>query len=350
MILYIYYKYMHCFFDTEGISRTKEISMYFFMLLWLFYSETSVLQPLGGISMLLTIFVLTWIYEGSLKGKFALTLFIYALNSLCKVLTNRVIVFWEMKTGTDMFHEAEIIGMLVLMFVCELLVELAVEHIQRIRVRLAENESAKRQLEGYSNQLSVLKNSEEKVRGLRHDLKHHLNELMILAERDESSEIKEYIKSMDGFMTYSGEYVSSGNTDIDSLLNLMLDAAKKELCDVSCRVCIPSGLDIAPFDLNVILGNLLDNAILAAKQTQEKRLCIKISYKLGMLLINVENSYAGKVIKEGNRYISTKEDSIEHGRGIENVRCIVEKYDGNMEIKDDNNMFRVKIFLYAAAE
>lgn len=348
MILYIFYKYMHCFFDTGEISRIKEISAYLFMLLWFCFVSSSASYPFREVLMLLIIFVLTWLYEGSLKRKLALTLLIYGINFLCEHVAGYVPVFLRVDEGTDIFYMAETISTLILMYLCEQLVEMIREHMCRVRIRLAESKSAKRQLEGYSNQLEVLKGSEEKVRGLRHDLKHHLNELMLLAERDEVSEIKEYIKSMDSFMTYSREYVSSGNTDIDSLLNLMLDVAKRELSDVSCRVCIPSGLAIDPFDLNVILGNLLDNAMLAAKQTQEKHLHIRISYKLGMLLIDVENSYAGELIKEGSRYISTKADSIEHGRGIENVRCIVEKYDGNIQISDDNNMFRVKIFLYAA--
>ena len=344
MIFYIFYKYMHCFFDTGEVNRKKEISVYLLMLLWFAFVESFSEPDLSYATTALILFVLTGLYQERLKKKLFVTVVIFGMYVLCKVLVARMLPFFRL--DSDIVFIIEQVSILALMYIFELLAEIWTEHLRSLHVKMAENENTKRQLAGYSNQLDVLKNSEEKVRGLRHDLKHHLNELMYMAEHDQSSDIKAYIKSMDSFMTYSGEYVSSGNKDIDSLLNLMLDDAKRELGEVSCKVCIPSELDIELFDLNVILGNLLDNAIRAAKQTGEKYLYVRISYKMGMLLIHVENSYTGNVIKEGDHYCSTKEDSVAHGMGIANVRCIVNKYDGDMIITEENNLFLVKVMLY----
>lgn len=335
---------MHCFFDTEEVNRKKEISVYLLMLLWFTFVESFSEPDLSNATMLLIIFVLTWLYQAHLKRKLLVTVVIFGAYILCKVLVARLLSFFWF--DSDIVFIIEQVSILTLMYIFELLAEIWTEHLRNLCIKMAENENAKRQLAGYSNQLDVLKISEEKVHGLRHDLKHHLNELMFMAERDQSSDIKAYIKSMDSFMTYSGEYVSSGNKDIDSLLNLMLDDAKRELGEVSCKVCIPSELDIELFDLNVILGNLLDNAIRAAKQTGEKYLHVRINYKMGMLLIHVENSYTGNLIKEGGRYRSTKEDSAAHGMGIANVRCVVKKYDGDMVITEENGLFLVKVVLY----
>lgn len=344
MIFYIFYKYMHCFLDTEEISRRKEISVYLLLILWFTFVESFSTSDFSNMIMALLIFILTWLYRARLKKKLMVTGLAYGTYILCKILVTYTLSFFYY--DSEIAFLVEQIAMLASMYILELLAEIVAEYMKNIRIKMAENEHTKRQLAGYSNQLDVLKNSEEKVRGLRHDLKHHLNELMLLAERDESTEIKEYLKSMDSFMTYSREYVSSGNTDIDSLLNLMLDDAKRELGEVSCKVCIPSGLEIEPFDFNVILGNLLDNAIRAAKQTKEKYLRVVISYKMGMLLIHVENSYAGELIKKWGRYLSTKEESTAHGRGLANVRCIVEKYDGDIEMEDADHLFQVKVLLY----
>ena len=344
MIFYIFYKYMHCFLDTQEVNRRKEISVYLLLVLWFTFVESFSTSDFSNIIMALIIFILTWLYQARLKKKLMVTVFAYGTYILCRTFVTYTLTFFYY--DSEIAFLVEQIAMLASMYILELLTEIVAEHMKNIRIKMAENEHTKRQLAGYSNQLDVLKNSEEKVRGLRHDLKHHLNELMLLAERDESSEIKEYLKSMDSFMTYSREYVSSGNTDIDSLLNLMLDDAKRELGEVSCKVCIPSGLEIEPFDLNVILGNLLDKAIRAAKQTKEKYLRVIISYKMGMLLIHVENSYAGELIKKGGRYLSTKEDSTAHGMGLANVRCIVEKYDGDIETEDADHLFQVKVLLY----
>ena len=350
MILYIFYKYMHYFFDTDNVQWIKESIIYLLMLLWILFVNPSLPRHLKSLSVFLIIFLLTWQYEAQFIKKLSVTLWIYGSYVLCEMLIGALLVMFDPNMRTDTFWTAQAILMLIFMYVWEQTVEFVWERIKKMRLAAAESESAKRQLAGYSNQMDVMKQSEEKIRGLRHDLKHHLNELMLLAERDQADEIKEYIKNMDGFMTYSKEYVSSGNTDIDSLLNLMLDIAKKELGDVSCRVSIPKELAIESFDLNVILGNLLDNAIFAAKQTREKYLKVRINYKAGMLLIQIENSYTGHLKKEGNRYSSTKEEDTEpHGMGLENVKSVVEKYDGDLIMKDENRIFQVKVVLYVSA-
>lgn len=349
MILYIFYKYMHYFFDTDSLLSIKEAVFYLVMLLWLVFVNPSLPQHLKSLSVFLIIFLLTWQYEAQFVKKLSLTLLIYGSYVLCELVIGYLLVLFDPNMRTDTFLAAQTILRLIFMYVWEQAVEHIGEQMKKMRLAAAESESAKRQLAGYSNQMDVMKSSEEKVRGLRHDLKHHLNELMLLAEREKADEIKEYIEHMDDFMTYSKEYVSSGNTDIDSLLNLMLDLAKKELGEVACKVSIPKELAIEPFDLNVILGNLLDNAIFAAKQTREKYLKVKISYKAGMLMIQIENSYAGHLVKEGKRYISTKEDDATvHGIGIENVKSVVEKYNGVLEIKDENQIFQVKAVLYVS--
>lgn len=350
MILYIFYKYMRYFFNTEGINYVKEIMIYFCMLLWLLFVNPSLPEHLKKVSVFLIIFLLTWQYKEKFAKKVCIVLMIYGSYILCEMFTGYLLLLYDQYMHADTFFAGKAILTLFFMYVCEQITELLADCVKKIRFELAQSESAKRQAQGYVNQMDVMKNSEERVRGLRHDLKHHLNELMILAEREEASEMKKYIKNMDAFMVEPREYVSSGNMDIDSLLNLMMNIAKQELDDVSCKVSIPRELSIDPFDLNVILGNLLDNAIFAAKKTQKKYLRVKINYKKGMLFIYIENSYEGELIREGARYGSTKKDSTMHGLGLENVRFVVGKYDGNLELKNDKQLFQAKAVLYVPAK
>ena len=217
--------------------------------------------------------------------------------------------------------------------------------------KLEESALVERQLESYSNQLEIVMKSEEKIRGLRHDLKHHLSEILMMAEGKRVEDIKSYIKNMQMYMTNEKEYVSSGNTDVDSLLNLMINRAGNDLGNFKCKVCVPQELDIQTFDWNIILGNLLDNAISAAKESDDKLLHINITYQRGILFINIKNSYNGVLIKTADKYISTKEydksdNSQVHGLGIKNVKKIVEKYNGSIEINDESGLFDVRLILY----
>ena len=177
-----------------------------------------------------------------------------------------------------------------------------------IYIKLEENVSFERKLESYANQLDVLMQSEEKISALRHDMKHHLNELLIMAKRngDHNNEITDYIQNMQMFMENKSEYSNSGNKEVDSILNYMLNKAQAVLEEVEYKINIPKEMEIRLFDLNVILGNLLENAIEAASHSKEKKLFLLIKFEKGMLFINVQNTYEGGLIKNGKDYLTKK--------------------------------------------
>ena len=49
------------------------------------------------------------------------------------------------------------------------------------------------------------------------------------------------------------------------------------------------------------------------------------------------------VINQKQKFITTKEDKLNHGIGLENVSRTVKKYDGDMRISQENERFIVSI-------
>ena len=208
-----------------------------------------------------------------------------------------------------------------------------------------ENDVLRQKIQNYSNQMEIMLQGEEKVKALRHDMKHHMSELKLMAMKHENKAIQKYIDDMEEFIENPNEIVSSGNVEIDSMLNYMLQRAKKELRVVNVKMQIPAAVSHF-FDLNVILGNLLENAIEAAMKTEEKQLDIDIKLKQGVMRIKIENSFSGRIKKGRQGLLTTKEKKEQHGIGLSNVRKIVEKYNGIMEICPSDNIFCVKLILY----
>lgn len=204
-------------------------------------------------------------------------------------------------------------------------------------------------VEIYSNQLDVILQSEEKARALRHDMKHHINELRVLANKSGVEEIRHYVEQMEEFMYNPGEIVASGNVDIDSELNYILQKAREELTTVLIKVMLPEEIKHS-FDINVLLGNLLENAIEAAKQSDQKYLSVDIALKRGVLKVQIENSfsYIDMLHKEdaGKMFLSTKRDKEKHGIGLKNVKKIIESHHGSMEIETNENIFCVRASIY----
>lgn len=211
-----------------------------------------------------------------------------------------------------------------------------------------DNEVLKQKIAIYSNQINVILQSESKVKTLRHDMKHHLNELKLLAMKGDSLGLQEYIDSMEDFIHNPDEIVASGNMEIDSILNYMLARAKKSLKTVNAKVILPEDI-CHSFDINIILENLLENAIEAAAQTEEKMLNVNIQLKKGVLRIEIENSFNGVLNVRDDKdiqYVTTKKEQESHGIGLKSVKKIIHKYNGIIDIIPNEKTFCVKALLY----
>ncbi len=402
---FIIKKFMSLFFPALAENKKRENFFYF-----LFYVVTVGIYlafhfPLANIAVnILMLYVITQLYEGEQKKKILVAILIYGINMICDVLS--VYSFSNYVVGENTVTIVAYVTVL-LISICEFIIERFVvknrekeftppywnvlilipvisivilfillmnnlnnqiilvsvsagillinmlifylyNALMDICIKLEENVLFERKLESYANQLDVLMQSEEKISALRHDMKHHLNELLIMAKRNEdrNHEITDYIQNMQMFMENKSEYSNSGNKEVDSILNYMLNKAQEVLEEVEYKINIPKEMEVRLFDLNVILGNLLENAIQAASRSKEKKLFLLMRFEKGMLFINVWNTYEGGLIKNEKDYLTTKEKAAQHGIGLKNVERVIHSYHGNIAISDTDNIFDVKIMLY----
>ena len=126
----------------------------------------------------------------------------------------------------------------------------------------------------------------------------------------------------------------------------MIQKAKDVLNLVDTKISVPEQLNLHSFDLNVVLGNLLDNAIDASRQTEEKKLKITMKLDKGILFLNIRNSCQGAADGKHNMLETTKKDQVNHGIGLKNVRRIIEKYHGDMEFLCENGSMETDIMMY----
>jgi sensor histidine kinase YesM len=233
---------------------------------------------------------------------------------------------------------------------CTLIINISVFYLYHVLlenyIHLRDNAIYKQQTYAYQNQLDVIMESQNRIRALRHDMKNHILALQVLVQKNEMEEADNYLHSMQDFMKNPQEYVSTGNDTIDGLLNYKIQKAKDVLKLVETNISIPENLNLHSFDLNVVLGNLLDNAIEASVQTEEKKLKITMKLDKGVLFLNICNSC--REIANGKKTMleTTKYDKTNHGIGLKNVRRIVEKYHGDMEFICENDSMEADIMMY----
>lgn len=182
----------------------------------------------------------------------------------------------------------------------------------------------------------------------RHDW---INQLIVLKNEIEDGEIDAVTRRIDKIIDGDGNkerILNCGNRVIDAIINAKYIIARQKGVEFKLKVFVAAEMPIDRCDLGVVLGNALDNAIEATEKCErlEKKIMISIGIKKESLVILVENPYEHELKKDrSGNLISTKKDKEKHGYGINSIRKIADKYEGEVLTEAEKEKFSLIVLL-----
>lgn len=207
----------------------------------------------------------------------------------------------------------------------------------------------------YHSQIAAYRMLEEQysqAERLRHDMKNHVIALSGLLEKKEWEKMNDYLRKMeDSGSLKSGEEIT-GNMVVDALLYQKRKLAEQENIRWECDVQIPGRCCINEFDLCVLFGNLLDNAVEACGRLQydpsdgrERFINIQAKIVKSCFLLDIKNS-ADVTENHGTEFMKkAKKYPKEHGIGLLNVQDVAAGYNGIMNIETQNGIFEISVMI-----
>ena len=190
-----------------------------------------------------------------------------------------------------------------------------------------------------------IENIYDTVRALRHDLKNHLLCILSMAEERDVEGIKQYTgQLLQQQNTVNKLIMFSGSKVLDAIINSKSAAAERAGVRLSAIITTPLA-GISPEDITIILGNALDNAIRAAKDSQRKVVDIHIQPQGAYSSIVIANDIAHPVLSDNPALRTTKNIRYRHGFGIQNMRQAVERNQGLIRFYEQNDRFICDILL-----
>lgn len=159
---------------------------------------------------------------------------------------------------------------------------------------------------------------------------------------------KRYINELDKAIDFYGDTPKTKNPILDSILRENILLCREKHIDFTCFANGEYLSFIEDTDLYVLFGNALSNAIEANEKVNEKERFIILNISIvmkGWILIKIENCFNGELLQNNNDIDSTKSDKLNHGFGLKSIRYIVEKYNGGLEIKHQDNIFSLNIII-----
>lgn len=190
-----------------------------------------------------------------------------------------------------------------------------------------------------------IENMYDTVRALRHDLKNHLLCILSMAEERDVEGIKQYTgQLLQQQNTVNKLIMFSGSKVLDAIINSKSAAAERAGVRLSAIITTPLA-GISPEDITIILGNALDNAIRAAKDSKRKVVDIHIQPQGAYSSIVIANDIAHSVLSDNPALRTTKNIRYRHGFGIQNMRQAVERNQGLIRFYEQNDRFICDILL-----
>ncbi len=181
-----------------------------------------------------------------------------------------------------------------------------------------------------------------KMRGWRHDYRHHIQTMKVHAANGDFNEVIKYLDMLDDDLTNVETVIKTGNRMADAILNSKLSLASQREIKVKAEAKIPVSLTVSEVDLCIIIGNLLDNAIEACMELPPDSRLIRIYMEMkgNYLYLSLINTAGGK---KKHSFRTTKGEG--HGLGISRTDAIVKKYGGYITRASEDEAFSTEILL-----
>ena len=196
---------------------------------------------------------------------------------------------------------------------------------------------------------SDLERHQVELRKINHDIKNHTRMMDNMLKAGQLDELQEYIHVISDYVSGVASPVTKcDNMLINALLNDKLSKVKQNGVKLNLCVMVPEDLEINNVDMCIVLGNMLDNAVDACvnmSDDDDKFIEVDIRVMNAFLVIKIANSYSVPINMRNQEYITTKKDKQSHGLGLKNIRRIVDKYDGRLNIKHTENTFTITAYL-----
>lgn len=173
-----------------------------------------------------------------------------------------------------------------------------------------------------------------------HEYKNQLMCIAALVKGKQYEELTEYLQEVNQNFMNQENVIDTNHAIVNAILNSKYKEARDKGILMTVMLSDLSQIGIADEDLVTILSNLLNNAIEACEDCEEKIIKLKIDKEEKKLLIAVSNTYKHPPIKLGGKFQTTKtKDADNHGIGIENIKTTVDKYGGVCVIQYDETEF-----------
>ncbi len=254
------------------------------------------------------------------------------------LLNVSLVTIVELHNNLDQFESFALFAILILIIIVGeyiLLIRLA----QMLQQKNIESmlELSNRMME---KQLQLIQQDDIETKKLKHDMKNHLFNIQYMITNFDTKNSQNLINEINQKLLETTVKISTGNICSDMVFNCMIHKFPEIEFKIDCQ--IRNEVGVKSIDFSSLLANLVENAAEAAMQTKTKIVEITLKETQSNYFILIKNQSISNPIKQDFR--SLKMEGF-HGYGMQIIRDIVTRYEGDIFTEFDNNLFTIQIII-----
>ncbi len=196
-------------------------------------------------------------------------------------------------------------------------------------------------------QYSQLSRHMQETRQARHDLAQHLRIINNYISTGSEAALKEYVENYEHSLPPDTSRSWCKNFAVNTIIGYYFQEAENAGVDFTAQMNLPEQLPISEPEFTSVLGNLLENALLACRGVENAAPFIRVLAKADeqKLLLTVDNTAVSAPTTKAGRFLSSRHEG--YGLGTESVRTIAQRHHGQADFRWDSGVFYASVSLRA---
>lgn len=193
-----------------------------------------------------------------------------------------------------------------------------------------------------SRQVKDMRRAEEAMRIERHDMRHQLQTVLLLAQRGDYSTLLDYLNKSQAKLSSVLSKSYCTNPILDAILVNITEQAEQMNIRMEMNIVLPEKLPVDVLELSIVFANALENAIQAVKDLPAEQRCIICKSVIKpRFMLEISNPYSGEIRFNQQGFPIT--DNPGHGIGTRSIAAFAEKHNALCLFRAENGWFKLQI-------
>ncbi|MCD8120584.1 MAG: GHKL domain-containing protein [Lachnospiraceae bacterium] len=197
-------------------------------------------------------------------------------------------------------------------------------------------------------QYSQISRYMDETRQARHDLAQHLRIIHQYLSTGSQEDLRAYVEHYESTLPPNTTQTFCKNYAVNTVLSYYCEEAQTFGIDFTADLNLPEPLPISEPEFCSMIGNLLENALLACRTAGESAMAAPFIRVLArpdgdFLWLAIDNTYLSEPIQKDGRFLSSRHEGF--GLGTASVATIAKRSGGSCEFTYENEVFYASVSL-----